>query len=122
VSDELPESLRMRLYKKYVSMLAAKNTADKSSEPRENPEEAVWSRLSDDRAQELMTKLKALYPDIYKPLIQELYRLIKSNALRELDGLTVYSIIRSLGLDIKPELRIKFVKDGKEVDMNEYLE
>jgi len=122
VSDELPESLRMRLYKKYVSMLAAKNTVDKSSEPRENPEEVVWSRLSDERAQELMTKLKALYPDIYKPLIQELYRLIKSNALRELDGLTVYSIIRSLGLDIKPELRIKFVKDGKEVDMNEYLE
>jgi len=122
VSDELPESLRMRLYKKYVSMLAAKNTIDKSSEPRENPEEVVWSRLSDDRAQELMTKLKALYPDIYKPLIQELYRLIKNNTLRELDGLTVYSIIRSLGLDIKPELRIKFVKDGKEVDMNEYLE
>lgn len=122
MSDELPESLRMRLYRKYVSMLTAKNTADKSGEPRENPEEVVWGRLSDDRAQELMTKLKALYPDIYKPLIQELYRLIKNNTLRELDGLTVYSIIRSLGLDIKPELRIKFVKDGKEVDMSEYLE
>lgn len=122
MSDELPESLRLKLYRKYVSAIAGKRGDDAAEKKNEDPEGFVWGKLSDDKARELMSKLKALYPDVYQPVVQELYRLLKDGVLKELDGLTVLRIIRALGLNIRPELRIKFVKDGKEVDIDEYLE
>jgi DNA-binding TFAR19-related protein (PDSD5 family) len=120
VSDELPDSLRLKLYKKYVSAITRKSSeVDKTRV--EKPEDVVWSKLTDEKARELMNKLKALYPDIYQVLVGELYKLLKDGVLKELDGLTVYSIIKALGLNIRPDIRIKFVKDGKEVDLDEYM-
>ncbi|MEM3927303.1 MAG: hypothetical protein QXU13_06975 [Desulfurococcaceae archaeon] len=120
MSEDLPEALRLKLYKKYMALLSS---SQKTSETTtEDPEKYVRSKLSDDKAVELMDKLKAYYPDIYMGIIKELYNVLKTGQLKELDGITVYSIIRALGLDIKPDLRIKFVKHGKEVDINEYLD
>ncbi|ACL10555.1 hypothetical protein DKAM_0229 [Desulfurococcus amylolyticus 1221n] len=120
MSDELPDSLRLKLYKKYVSAITRKSSeVDKTRV--EKPEDVVWSKLTDEKARELMNKLKALYPDIYQVLVGELYKLLKDGVLKELDGLTAYSIIKALGLNIRPDIRIKFVKDGKEVDLDEYM-
>lgn len=120
MSDELPDSLRLKLYKKYVSAITRKSSeVDKTRV--EKPEDVVWSKLTDEKARELMNKLKAFYPDIYQVLVGELYKLLKDGVLKELDGLTVYSIIKALGLNIRPDIRIKFVKDGKEVDLDEYM-
>lgn len=119
MSDELPEELMLKKMKKYLSTVARKPS--ESVEQREDPEKVVLSHASDDRAVELLEKTKLLYPEVYKALVVELYKLIKQGALKELDGLTVYSIIRQLGLNVKPELRLKFVKHGKEVDFKDYV-
>jgi len=123
VSDDLPVELKMKLYKKYLAKLANKseNTASPKESVVEDPEKFVQSRLSDERAEEIMMKIKIKYPEIYDLLVKELYRAIKQGIVNELDGLTLLSIAQSIGLDVRPDLRIRFVKNGKEVDMKEYL-
>ncbi len=123
MSDDLPVELKMKLYKKYLAKLANKseNTASPKESVVEDPEKFVQSRLSDERAEEIMMKIKIKYPEIYDLLVKELYRAIKQGIVNKLDGLTLLSIAQSIGLDIRPDLRIRFVKNGKEVDMKEYL-
>lgn len=123
MSDDLPVELKMKLYKKYLAKLANKseNTASPKESAVEDPEKFVQSRLSDERAEEIMMKIKIKYPEIYDLLVKELYRAIKQGIVNELDGLTLLSIAQSIGLDVRPDLRIRFVKNGKEVDMKEYL-
>lgn len=123
MSDDLPVELKMKLYKKYLAKLANKseNTASPKESVVEDPEKFVQSRLSDERAEEIMMKIKIKYPEIYDLLVKELYRAIKQGIVNELDGLTLLSIAQSIGLDVRPDLRIRFVKNGKEVDMKEYL-
>ncbi|WP_227410845.1 hypothetical protein [Thermosphaera chiliense] len=123
MSEDLPVELRMKLYKKYLAKLANKNENSVSAKEsvREDPEKVVQSKLSDERAEEIMEKIKIKYPEIYDLLVKELYRAIKQGVVSELDGLTLLSIAHSIGLDIRPDLRIRFVKNGKEVDMKEYL-
>ncbi|MEM1695796.1 MAG: hypothetical protein QXJ18_01055 [Desulfurococcaceae archaeon] len=121
LTEDLPESIVMQKMKKYMRMIAQQRKEAKK-EPGEDPEKVVLSKASDEKAVELLEKLKNMYPDIYRVLIPELYKLLNSGMINEIDGLTVYTIIRRLGLDIKPELRIKFVKHGKEVDFKEYVE
>lgn len=118
MSDDLPESIKLKLYKKMLSQAVSRQ---EDQAPREDPEKVVHSRLSDERAVELMDKLKSRYPDIYGALVNELYKAIEKSLISRIDGFTLYSIISRLGLDIKPEIRIKFVKHGKEVDLKDYL-
>lgn len=121
--EDIPEELLLKKMKKYLSTMSkAGQERSRQVAEQEDPEKYVWSKLSDERAVELMEKLKQLHPDVYSALVPELHRVLKQGLLKELDGLTIYAIIRRLGLDIRPELRIRFVKDGKEVDFKEYTE
>lgn len=121
--EDIPEELLLKKMRKYLSVMSrAEQEKNRQVYMKEDPEKYVWSKLSDERAVELMEKLKQLHPDVYSALLPELYRVLKQGMLKELDGLTIYAIIRRLGLDIRPELRIRFVKDGKEVDFKEYTE
>lgn len=118
--DEIPEEIILKKMRKYMSTMSQKS--GEAPAQQVDPETFVLSKASDDRARELLEKMKLYYPEVYRAIIPELYKLLSSGALKELDGLTVYAIIQRLGLDIRPELRIKFVKDGKEVDLKEYME
>lgn len=118
--EEIPEEIILKKMKKYMSSLSQK--AERSQAQQVDPEAYVLSKASDDRAKELLEKMKLYYPEVYRAVIPELYKLLSSGILKELDGLTVYAIIQRLGLDIRPELRIKFVKDGKEVDLKDYID
>ena len=115
--EEIPESILAKKMRKYMAVLQKKS----GGSIEEDPEKVVMKLAEDDRAVELLEKLKQLYPDIYKILVSELYKLAKAGQLKSLNGLTVYVIIKQLGLDIRPEIRIRFVKHGKEVDFKDYL-
>jgi hypothetical protein len=71
---------------------------------------------------ELLDKIKLKYPEIYSVLISELYRAIKSGKIASMSGALVYNIITMLNLDVKPDLKIKFVKRGREVSLRDYIE
>ncbi|OYT40945.1 MAG: hypothetical protein B6U89_00495 [Desulfurococcales archaeon ex4484_58] len=118
MAEELPESLKMKLLKKWMS----EQRRVKEKESSVDPEKIVWEKLVDDRARELMSKAKHLYPDRYRYVIDILYRLIIEGSIKELDGYTTLLILHRLGVPVKPDLKIKFVKRGKEVDFKEYVE
>jgi len=99
----------------------ARNKQSEKDEQIE-PEKLVWSLLSDEKAVELMRKAKTLYPGKYEYAIRVLAYLIQRGQLKELDGYTTLVLLNRLGIPVKPDLRIRFVKHGKEVDMKEYLE
>jgi hypothetical protein len=118
MSDELPDYIKLKLYKRIVSKIT---NVKEQQRVEEDPEKVVYSKLADDKAVELMDKLKIKYPEIYKTIVNELYKAIKNNTLSNIDGYTLYYLFNSLGLDVKPDMRIKFVKHGKEVDIKDYL-
>jgi hypothetical protein len=115
MSEEIPEHLKLKIYRKLMTQIS------QQKQQAEDPEKIVYSKLADEKAVELMNKLKTKYPDVYRTLVNELYRAIKNNVISEIDGYTLYQLFQTLGLDIKPDLRIKFIKHGKEVDLKDYL-
>jgi len=121
MADELPEYIKMKLLKKWMSEQLKKSVEEKKK-PVIDPEKIVWEKLSDDRAKELMGKAKQLYPEGYRYAVSVFYELIRQGIVKELDGYTVYALLQRIGIPVKPDLRIKFVKHGKEVSMKEYLE
>lgn len=119
VSEELPETIKAKMLKKLMEKLS-KRSLEKSIE-YENPEKIVWTKLADDKAKELMHKAKQLYPRAYPYVIDIFYRLLKQGVIKEFDGYTTYVLLHRIGVPVKPDLRIKFIKHGKEVDFKEYI-
>jgi hypothetical protein len=121
MSEELPDYLKMKLMRKFMSKIAAERKREEKPLEEEDPEKIVWGKLADERARELMYKAKKLYPDKYPLAIQVFYLLLRDGKVKEFDGYTTLLLLHRLEIPVKPELRIKFVKHGKEVDMSEYL-
>lgn len=124
LSEDLPESLKTRILKKWISEA---RRASESSQPSGvelvNIERAIYSKIADEKAVELINKVKTLYPDKYSLVLRVLYELINKNVVGELDGYTLYVLLNNyLNIPVKPDIRIKFVKRGKEVDLKDYLE
>ncbi len=119
MSEELPETIKAKMMKKLMERLS-KKSLEKSIQ-YENPEEIVWNKLVDEKARELMRKAKILYPKAYPYVIDIFYRLLKQGVVKEFDGYTTYVLLHRIGVPVKPDLRIKFVKHGKEVDFKEYV-
>ncbi len=120
MSEELPEYLKMKLMKKIIKEATKKQYEEKKQVI--DPEKIVWEKLADEKAIELMKKAKALYPELYKYAVHVFYQLIVSGAVKEFDGYTTLILLNRLGIPVKPDLRIRFVKRGKEVDLKEYLD
>jgi hypothetical protein len=120
LSDELPDELKLKMLRKLMQSQASKR--DEKQALLEDPEKIVYRKLSDDRALELVEKAKQLYPSEYQIVVKVLYELVKRGVVEKLDGLSVLAVLKRLGLDVKPDLRIRFVKRGKEVGLDEYVE
>jgi len=86
-----------------------------------NLEKYVYAK-SDEKAVELLGKIKLKYPEIHDELIRELYNALKSGKISSINGTLIYNITNMLNLDVKPDIRIKFIKHGKEVDLKDYLD
>jgi len=119
MAEELPEHLRIKLMKKF--MIEASKRVSEKEEKKTDPEKIVWEKLSDEKAKELMYKAKTLYPNRYPLVIQVFYALLQQGKIKEFDGYTTLVLLHRLGVPVKPDLRIRFVKHGKEVDMKDYL-
>ncbi|RLG81201.1 MAG: hypothetical protein DRO13_01820 [Thermoprotei archaeon] len=120
MSDELPDHLKLKLLRKIMSESLKKSAEEKPEIV--DPESLVWSKLSDEKARELMEKAKLLYPDKYKHAVLVFYYLLRNGVVKEFDGYTTLTLLHRLGIPVKPDLRIRFVKRGREVDLKEYLE
>lgn len=123
MSEELPENLRKKLLEKYMRRIveSQKKIVEKGVESVD-PEKVVWSRLADEKARELMYKAKKLYPQLYPYAVKVFYELIRTGKVSEFDGYLTLLLLNRLGIPVKPDIRLKFVKHGKEVSFREYAE
>ncbi len=121
MSDELPEEIKRRLMERLLRKASVKKqVAEKTG--REDPEKIVWSRLGDEKARELMYKTKIMYPAQYPLVIKVFHELLRRGEVEEFDGYTTLLLLRQLGIYVKPSIRLKFVKHGKEVSFKDYAE
>jgi|GEM_PF-673441 len=124
LSEDLPDSLKLKILKKWISESGKSSAAkESSSKSTVDLERIVYSKIVDDRGLELIKKVKQLYPEIYPTVLTILHDLINKGVVNELDGYTLYVLFNKyLNIPVKPDIRIRFVKRGKEVDLKEYLE
>jgi hypothetical protein len=123
MSEELPEHLKKKLLEKYMKKIVeSQRRIEERREERVDPEKIVWSKLADEKARELMYKAKKLYPQLYPYAIKVFYELLKSGKVDEFDGYLTLLLLNRLGIPVKPDIRLKFVKHGKEVSFKEYAE
>ncbi len=123
MSEELPEELKRKLMEKFMKKIReVKRAEEKAEEHVVDPEKVVWDHLSDDKARELMLKAKRLYPNEYPYVVRVFYELLRRGDVKEFDGYTTLLILHRLGIPVKPSIRLKFVKHGKEVSFKEYAE
>jgi DNA-binding TFAR19-related protein (PDSD5 family) len=120
LSEDLPDTLKLKLMKRIMNK-AAREWEKTTGRSVEDPEQLVRAN-SDEKALELLDKIKLKYPEIYSVLISELYRAIKSGKIASISGTLVYNIITMLNLDVKPDIKIKFVKRGRKVGLRDYIE
>ncbi len=119
--DELPPSLRKKLLEKAMKLALSKSKEEQMPLPP-SPKQLVMNVLVDDRGRELLERAEREYPEATRYAIAVIARLIQAGYIRELDAQTLLLLLNNLGVPIKPEIRIKFVKKGKEVSLKEYLE
>lgn len=121
MAEELPPSIKMKLYSKYLKMLKAKE--EKVEEKPRSPKEIVLEAIIDSRARELLEQAEELYPEATSYAVSVIAELIRQGVIKEIDGELMLALLNRLGVPIKPELRIRFIKrGGKEVSLKEYLE
>lgn len=121
MAEELPPSIKMKLYSKYLKMLKAKEA--KVEEKTRSPKEIVLEAIIDSRARELLEQAEKLYPEATSYAVSVIAELIRQGVIKEINGELMLALLNRLGVPIKPELRIRFVKrGGKEVSLKEYLE
>ncbi len=122
--DDLPPTLKMKLYSKIIRRISE---AQKEKEQREeqtlSPRKIVEQVLVDEKAREFLERALKEYPEAAEYAINVIAELVKRGYIREIDGVLMLQLLNRLGVPIRPELKIRFVKrGGKEVSLKEYLE
>ncbi len=121
MSEDLPLSLRMKLYSKYLKMLKEKEEHDRGEV--KSPKDIVLEHVVDERARELLRQAEEQYPEATNYAISVVAELIKQGVIKEIDGELMLALLNRLGVPVRPEVRIRFVKrGGREVSLKEYLE
>ena len=121
VSEELPPSLRHKLLREALRAYQKRILAEKTEEPK-SPKDIVLRALEDEKGKEILEKAERLYPEATRYALEVIARLIEQKLIKTLDALTLLNLLNKLGVPVKPDIRIKFVKRGKEVSFKEYIE
>ncbi|MEM1945772.1 MAG: hypothetical protein QXH12_08760 [Candidatus Caldarchaeum sp.] len=107
----------MKLMSQKVQQEAVKQQTAQDVEP--SPLEIVRSRLGE-RGGEVLSAALEQYPQETMAIVNKLAELIKAGKITEpIDGGELYSLFRSLGLRVKIDTKIMYVKRGEAKDLRE---
>jgi len=82
----------------------------------------VLSKVFGYRAWEVFNAASAQYPEEMSEIKAALVKIAASGELTEIDGERLYVFLRDLGLRVRLETEIKFVKKGETKSLSEKLE
>lgn len=121
--EELPPTLKMKLYGKMLRRLSEIRKEEKKQVEKISPRKIVEQVLVDERAREFLERAYREYPDATEYAVNIIAELVKKGYIKGIDGVLMLQLLNRLGVPIRPEMKIRFVKrGGKEVDLKEYLE
>ncbi len=116
------ELKRLQL-KRMMSLAAQLSGQEQKKQPSDqqslSPLEIVRSHLFA-RGDEVLDAALSQYPMETKMIVERLAELIKSGQLKEpIDGGELYNLFRSLGIRVKIDTKIQYVKRGEAKDLKE---
>jgi len=119
VDDLELRRLQLQKLRKLASMSAGKKEEQKPAEP--TPLERLKPLLVE-RADEVLEAARSQYPREAETIIKQLADLVASGRLRgNIDGGTLYNLFRSLGLRVKMDTRVLYVKHGEAKRLSDLL-
>jgi len=74
-----------------------------------------------DRADEVLEAAKRQYPKETEAIAHQLLRLIEIGKLDKIDGPSLYNLFKSLGLKVRLETKVVYIKRGEAKDLAEML-
>ncbi len=121
--EELPPTLKMKLYSKILRRLSESQKEKEVQKEQISPRKIVEQVLVDEKAKEFLERAYREYPDAADYAVSVIAELVRKGYIREIDGVLMLQLLNRLGVPIRPEMKIRFVKrGGKEVSLKEYLE
>ena len=122
--EDLPPTLKMKLYSRILRKISeAKREEELRKKEQESPRKIVEQVLADSKAREFLDRAFREYPEAAEYAVSVIAQLVKRGIIKEIDGVLMLELLNRLGVPIRPEMKIRFVKrGGKEVDLKEYLE
>ncbi len=116
------ELKRLQL-KRMMSLAAKLSGQERKKQPADQQAltslDIVRSHLSA-RGDEVLDAALSQYPTETKIIMEKLAELIKSGRIKEpIDGGTLYNLFRELGLRVKIDTKIQYVKRGEVKDLKE---
>ena len=84
----------------------------------------VFTRLRPylvERASEVMEAAREQYPREAEAVARRLLELVESGRVDRIDGESLYNLFRSLGMRVRIETRLTYVKRGEAKDLGELL-
>lgn len=122
MSEDLElKRLQLRRMMKMVSQLSKPEPKPELPQPKETPLDIVRKQL-DAKGQEVLQAALEQYPGETMAVVEKLAELIKTGKISEtIDGGDLYTLFRNIGLRVKIDTKILYVKRGEAKDLRELL-
>lgn len=106
---------------KMVSQLSKPEPKPQLPEPKETPLDIVRRHL-DAKGEEILQAALEQYPEETKAIVEKLTEIIKAGKITEtIDAGDLYTLFRNIGLRVKIDTKILYVKRGEAKDLRELL-
>ncbi|MEM0384519.1 MAG: DNA-binding protein [Candidatus Caldarchaeum sp.] len=112
-----------RIQLRRMMSLAARMSEKKEQQPqqKQTPLDILKTHLGP-RGDEVLQAALEQYPNEAMAVVEKLAELVKSGRLQEkIDGGDLYSLFRSLGIRVKVDTKIMYVKRGEAKDLKEFF-
>jgi DNA-binding TFAR19-related protein (PDSD5 family) len=116
MSDRELNAIRRNRLRELKNKLAARN-----EKGEEMDADAILNRLFKGRAWEVFNAAAYQFPEIAKRVKDALVTLAISGRLKELTGEQLYVFLRSLGLRVRLNTKIRYTENGKFTSLSEKL-
>ncbi|HID04380.1 MAG TPA: hypothetical protein EYH45_05395 [Candidatus Caldiarchaeum subterraneum] len=121
----MPDDLELRrIQLRRMMQLASRVYSPEEGVKKDKEGADVFTRLRPylvERGDEVMEAARLQYPKEAEGLAKRLLELVESGHVDKIDGATLYNLFRSLGLRVKIETKLTYVKRGESKDLGELI-
>jgi programmed cell death protein 5 len=122
MSDSELEAIKRRKLRELQKKVAQEQKGKEGDKKALVDSDKILNKVFGYRAWEVFNAASAQYPEEISEIKAALVKMADSGELTEIDGERLYVFLRNLGLRVRLETEIKFVKKGETKSLSEKLE